>query len=181
MTTFDPQKLIRIAENIELIGKANAAQADLAEKNREAGEEARLRKRAQNAEESAWQVREAHRLLTVKRHRVTPATAPFREECHLYGKEIGMPRTEVDSWYDHFSSNGWRVGGKTPMKDWKAALRNGLRTFMKGGGRSEKPQASADDPDWIAFMEERGHYPIKFNLAPGCLRDDFIKWQKGKA
>jgi hypothetical protein len=27
------------------------------------------------------------------------------------------------SFHDHFESNGWRVGGRTPMKNWQAGLR----------------------------------------------------------
>ncbi|TCN61643.1 hypothetical protein CLV25_12526, partial [Acetobacteroides hydrogenigenes] len=26
--------------------------------------------------------------------------------------------------FNHFQSNGWRVGGKTPMRDWMAAASN---------------------------------------------------------
>ena len=29
--------------------------------------------------------------------------------------------------YDHFTANGWMVGGKSKMKDWKAAARNWSR------------------------------------------------------
>lgn len=50
-----------------------------------------------------------------------------REAAHEYGKEIGMPSADVDAWFDHFESNGWKVSGKAAMKDWRAALRNGNR------------------------------------------------------
>lgn len=58
-----------------------------------------------------------------------------REAAHEYGKEISMQPADVDSWFDHFESNGWRVSGKAAMKDWKAAMRNGKRmapTFNNG-------------------------------------------------
>lgn len=42
-----------------------------------------------------------------------------------------MPKDAVDPWYDHFDSNGWLVGGKAPMKDWHAAMRNGKRQWEK--------------------------------------------------
>lgn len=32
-----------------------------------------------------------------------------------------------NAFYDHFSSNGWKVGGKTKMVDWKAAVRTWIR------------------------------------------------------
>lgn len=34
---------------------------------------------------------------------------------------------EAQKFYDYFSSNGWKVGGKAVMKDWKAACRNWIR------------------------------------------------------
>lgn len=34
---------------------------------------------------------------------------------------------EGNKFYDHFSSNGWKVSGKAPMKDWKASVRNWVR------------------------------------------------------
>lgn len=52
---------------------------------------------------------------------------PAIEEAYEYGREIGMNESEVDAWFDHFSSNGWKISGKAPMKDWRAALRNGNR------------------------------------------------------
>lgn len=55
--------------------------------------------------------------------------------------------TEAEKFYDHFSSNGWRVGGKTAMKDWRAAARNWIRNVptFKGNAtpaRQNKPQSS---------------------------------------
>jgi len=48
------------------------------------------------------------------------------EEVTSYFTELGYP-LEANKFFDYFSSNGWRVGGKTPMKDWKAAARNWCR------------------------------------------------------
>lgn len=69
-----------------------------------------------------------------------PASArPTIDQALAYGEEIGMKADEVRSWFDHFEANGWRVGGKTPMRDWQAAMRNGNR--MKGNfkPRNSKP------------------------------------------
>lgn len=66
---------------------------------------------------------------TVKRF-VPPAPA----EVYEYGKEFcreqnypGFRTATGDTFIDHFSSNGWKVGGKAVMKDWKASLRNWIR------------------------------------------------------
>ncbi|WP_445749412.1 transcriptional regulator [Polaribacter sp.] len=41
--------------------------------------------------------------------------------------------TEIDAqkFYNHFQSNGWLVGGKSKMKDWKAAARNWILNSEK--------------------------------------------------
>ena len=41
--------------------------------------------------------------------------------------------TEAHKFCDHFESNGWKVGGKTKMVSWKAAVRN----FLKGKGNGQ--------------------------------------------
>ena len=53
-------------------------------------------------------------------------THPSLDETKSYFKELNCP-LEAEGYFDHFSSNGWRVGGKAPMKDWRAAARNWVR------------------------------------------------------
>ncbi|MCO5268969.1 MAG: transcriptional regulator [Brumimicrobium sp.] len=44
--------------------------------------------------------------------------------------------TEAERFLNYYQSNGWLVGGKTKMKDWKAAARN----WMLNTKRFEKPE-----------------------------------------
>ena len=46
------------------------------------------------------------------------------EEVIEYFSSRGHGEQEAERYYNHFCSNGWLVGGKAPMKDWKAAARN---------------------------------------------------------
>ena len=48
-------------------------------------------------------------------------------ECEAYFSEIKSTPKEAAAFYDYFTSNGWKVGGKAVMKDWKAAARNWVR------------------------------------------------------
>ena len=61
-----------------------------------------------------------------------------------YAKEIGWIGKDVQSAFDYYESNGWKVGGRAPVKDWKAAARNCFRrnqTTMKGTTQMQpKPQ-----------------------------------------
>lgn len=51
-------------------------------------------------------------------------TIPNLEEVKKYFLEKENASSEAERFFNHFESNGWLVGGKTPMKDWKAAARN---------------------------------------------------------
>ncbi len=48
-------------------------------------------------------------------------------EVEAYAREVGMSSTEAVKFFDHFEANGWRQGGRTPLRDWQAAARNWSR------------------------------------------------------
>ena len=50
---------------------------------------------------------------------------PGKEDVLSYCKEMGFSM-DVDSFMDYYSANGWNIG-KTPMRDWKAAVRRWYR------------------------------------------------------
>ena len=60
-------------------------------------------------------------------HGIPPAST----DVEAYGREIGLPAVEVSQFMDHFTSNGWKVGGRTPMVDWRASLRNWQRNHAR--------------------------------------------------
>jgi hypothetical protein len=45
-------------------------------------------------------------------------------EVEAYFKEINSTKLEGQKFYNYFQSNGWKVGGRAAMKDWRAAARN---------------------------------------------------------
>jgi len=61
--------------------------------------------------------------------RKTPRFTPPRvEDVEVFGQEQGIGGNgNAQAFHDHFTSNGWKVGGKAPMKDWQAAYRNWCR------------------------------------------------------
>ncbi len=42
-----------------------------------------------------------------------------------------FPAIEAEKFYNYFQSNGWLVGGKTKMKDWKASAKNWMLNAQK--------------------------------------------------
>lgn len=49
---------------------------------------------------------------------------PNLQEVKSYFQENNFPEIEAQKFFNYFSSNGWLVGGKTPMVDWQAAAQN---------------------------------------------------------
>ena len=101
-----------------------------------------------------------------KRKRFSP---PTREECIEFGDSIKMPRGESEKFFDHFTANGWKVSGKTPMRDWNAAMRNWKRN-MPAFSASDAPKpipkpVNAVDPDEELERLER-EYREKFGEEP---------------
>ena len=58
---------------------------------------------------------------TKKKKRFIP---PILEETKAFFQEQKSTTQNAEMFQNHFESNGWLVGGKTKMKDWKAAARN---------------------------------------------------------
>lgn len=61
----------------------------------------------------------------IKRERaqVRPTLAQWAD----YARQIGWQGKDVQGAFDHYEANGWRVGGKAPVKNWQAAARNCFR------------------------------------------------------
>lgn len=68
-----------------------------------------------------------------ERAQVRPTLSQWTE----YAKSIGWQGRDVQGAFDHYESNGWKVGGKAPVKDWQAAARN---CFRRNGNQPAKPQ-----------------------------------------
>jgi len=60
---------------------------------------------------------------------------PTLEELTSYFTEKKSCAESAETFFDHFESNGWKVSGRTAMKDWKAAARNWIRRDKKGFGQ----------------------------------------------
>ena len=62
-----------------------------------------------------------------KRARFVPPTI---DEVEAFAAENCLVM-DCQRYMDHYASNGWRVGGKAPMKDWRASVRNWARNETK--------------------------------------------------
>jgi len=60
-----------------------------------------------------------------------PDIPPKKEDVMVYFREKGYSQVEAEKFFNYFESNGWLVGGRTKMRDWKAAARNWMLNTKK--------------------------------------------------
>lgn len=65
---------------------------------------------------------------------------PTVEEVRVYCEERNNG-IDPQSWIDHYTANGWKVG-KNPMKDWKAAVRTWERNGINSNSNGRKGQTA---------------------------------------
>ncbi len=72
-------------------------------------------------------------------HEAVPINLQVAQEYFALHK---FPAIEAEKFYNYFQSNGWLVGGKTKMKDWKAAANNWMINAKKfTNSKTTKPKA----------------------------------------
>lgn len=57
---------------------------------------------------------------------------PTRDDLNAYAREIDY-NLNPEAFLDYYDANGWKIGGKSPMKDWKAAVRQWKRRDQQKG------------------------------------------------
>ena len=70
----------------------------------------------------------------------TEQIPPNWEIVMAFFKDKQIPLIEGEKFYNHFQSNGWLVGGKSKMKDWKAAASNWILNAEKFTNKTRHPE-----------------------------------------
>ena len=68
---------------------------------------------------------------------------PTLEEIKSYCKEKGY-NINAEGFYSYYESNGWKIGGRATMKNWKAAVQSWAAREKKGGTLWNKDSTDAD-------------------------------------
>ena len=83
---------------------------------------------------------------TSSKKRPAKVSPPTLAEVQDYAAEqypaSAEAQAEAAAFFDYFESNGWRVGGKTPMADWRAAFRNWMRRRPQFQGTNSAKSAA---------------------------------------
>jgi hypothetical protein len=64
---------------------------------------------------------------------------PTIENVKNFFNQENFPKLEANKFFNYFSSNGWLVGGKTPMVNWQAAAKNWMLNTNKFNATEPKP------------------------------------------
>ncbi|MEQ9217921.1 MAG: hypothetical protein RLO17_07765 [Cyclobacteriaceae bacterium] len=96
--------------------------------------ETNLGERSKNFDRGSYAEEMKKEKSSAKRERMTgygPDIPPLEAHVKIYFDEKGYPPVEAEKFYNYFQSNGWLVGGRSKMKDWKAAARNWMLNAQK--------------------------------------------------
>jgi hypothetical protein len=82
---------------------------------------------------------------------------PTHAEWIAFAQEIGWRLMDAESAFDYYQSNGWKVGGRASVKDWRACARNCQRRSnqqpTKGNQPMKKPiKSGCESPPTYKIM-----------------------------
>lgn len=87
---------------------------------------------------------------------------PDESSVTEFFREQGSSKAEADAFRDYYQANGWKVGGRASMKDWRAAARNWIRRAGSYGAaqkqKTEQTPTAWDALDKAAERLEQGDY-----------------------
>ena len=85
------------------------------------------------------------------------------EKVTEYFSTISGTPQDAQAFFDFFTSNGWLVSGRSPMRDWKAAARNWMRNksrfaprFNSTGSKSVVVESKTDQAGFQTFLVNAG-------------------------
>lgn len=78
----------------------------------------------------------------------TAFVPPGRDEVKAYFIEQQSDGNEAECFFDHFESNGWLVGGRSKMRNWKAAARNWIKRSSQFSQKGKNNLHARTDKDY---------------------------------
>ncbi|MFA9391836.1 MAG: hypothetical protein ACERKD_18645 [Prolixibacteraceae bacterium] len=75
-----------------------------------------------------------------------PDIPPSQQHVRIYFDEKGYSPVEGEKFFNYFQSNGWLVGGRSKMKDWKAAARNWMLNSQRFNNHGKHQRNNQKNP-----------------------------------
>lgn len=82
---------------------------------------------------------------------------PNFEEVKNYFLELESTVFEAEKYFNYYSSKGWVVGNKSPMKDWKAAARNWKMNVGKFISHSKSTGATSPSSGHLHINQDKDY------------------------
>lgn len=68
---------------------------------------------------------------------------PQQHQVEAYFASSGSTAQEAQRFFNHYTANGWLVGGKSPMVDWKASANNWISNSINFNGHGKHQDTSS--------------------------------------
>lgn len=95
------------------------------------------------------------------------AARPTLAQVQAYAAEqhpgSAAAQEQAAAFFDHFESNGWRVGGKTPMADWRAAFRSWMRRQAQFAANTPAHAGNGQPTPTRARTAPKPHDPTRYS------------------
>jgi hypothetical protein len=106
------------------------------EKNKSSEKEKKGKTKSSTNSRASAPVSDSGKNASPKGSRFTPPSKKeletfFEQQTEEYSIPVRFAPVEAEKFFNYYSAKGWKVGTKSPMKDWKAAVRNWLLNFKK--------------------------------------------------
>lgn len=93
---------------------------------------------------------------------------PDLTDIENFFDEKNVDVTEAEKFFDYYTSNGWKVGGRAVMKDWKAAARNWIKN-INNYANTKTSTGRSSKIDYAGYLRQS---PIqKINIPTGEFFD----------
>ena len=157
----DPQTTRKLLEELEANGVFSRDEKNVVfsrrmrrdEAVRESDRERQIRHRAK--EDNKEEIKKECPKRDIKSKR------PSRDEWLEYAKTInGWPSGDAEKAFDYYEANGWKVGGRTAVVDWKACARNCAR---RSDSDARPKQIQTQKPAIKSSCESPSPSPINYN------------------
>ena len=102
-----------------------------------------------------------------------PSVGAVATYMATYMDKLGAVGTNpAEQFVDHFTSNGWKVSGRAPMKSWEAAARNWVRRQVEYGKLKVVAAPAATVADYVPLASlPPGEAEVACNRHKGLLVD----------
>lgn len=182
MIKFHPKHLVKLAGYLDAEGVTFDARSDEHSNFGEHDLSVMLKRRAAGRRAYAEICREAATRLTAKAKRAGFAAPRLQEVIDYAAQGENMrnwPDKDIEQWWNHFESVGWRVNTK-PMVDWKAAAANGYRRWLKDNPQAApKTAATKADPEgWREYLKANGRSYKPYGTDMQWVRAEFNETRK---